>query len=363
MTGSAAAAFSRVRGASGPTPTRLLIVDDSPIARAVLSRMLAPHPEFEVSAVAGSAEEAIAALAAAPVDVVLLDIEMPGASGLEVLPAILATGARVLVVSSACEEGAEAAVSAMALGAADTLAKPGAGAAAGRFSEELLDRLRRIGGPAANAAAAAPGYGSIRLRAAPAARLGCLALGASTGGLHAIAAFLRGLPPVIGAPIVVTQHLPPVFIPFFARQIESACGRRTLVAEEGRPLAAEEVVLAPGDAHLRLARRGGRVVVALDSAPAPSGCVPSVDSMLASVAETFGPAAIGVVLSGMGRDGLDGSRCIVERGGAVYVQDKESCAVWGMPRVVAEAGLASAVLPPSALALRIGGSLSGAPWR
>ena len=362
MTPAASAAIPRGARAGVPPPIRLMIVDDSPVARSVLSRMLAQRPEFEVAALAGSADEALTALAAAPVDIVLLDLEMPGAGGLDVLPGILAAGARVLVVSSACEDGAEAAVRALALGAADTLAKPGTGAFAGGFSEELADRLRRIGGGVPGASPAAAGA-AIRLRPAPEGHLGCLAIGASTGGLHAIAAFLRSLPAAVGAPIVVTQHLPPVFIPFFARQIEAACGRRTAVAEDGLPVEAEAVLLAPGDAHLRLRRRGGRVVAALDTNPVPTGYLPSVDVMLAAAAETYGPSAVGVVLSGMGRDGLEGAQHIVERGGAMFAQDKESSAVWGMPRVVAEAGLASFVLPPAELARRVGAAFAGAPWR
>ena len=341
-----------------------MIVDDSPVARAVLTRMLAGYAEFEVVALAANAGEALDALLSVRVDIVLLDLEMPGRSGLDALPEILrrGQGARVLVVSSICDEGAEAAVKALALGAADTLPKPGAGKFAGRFADELADRLRRIG-PVGRSALATGGDPAIRLRPAVDHRLGCLALGASTGGLHAVTGILKALPAMIGAPILVTQHLPSVFMPFFARQIEAACGRRTRLAEAGMLLQAEDVILAPGDAHLALDQQGSRIRVRLDKAAAESLCLPSVDVMLSSVADVYGRSGVGVVLSGMGRDGLEGARRLVDRAGTVFVQDQETSAVWGMPRVIAEAGLASAVLPPADIARRISARVEASQWK
>jgi two-component system chemotaxis response regulator CheB len=341
-----------------------MIVDDSSIARAVLSRMLAGHKEFEVVALAGNAGEAIDALKSVRVDIVLLDVEMPGTTGLEALPEILrlGAGARVLIVSSLAEDGAEYAVKALALGAADTLPKPGTGNFAGRFSEILAERLRRIG-PAEPAAEPRHGSGKpVRLRAAPDGRIGCIALGASTGGLHAITEFLRALPAMVGAPLLVTQHLPAIFMPYFARQLQAASGRATRVAEDGLLLQPEEILLAPGDAHLGLEQRGGRIHARLSHGPSASGCLPSVDVMLAAAADVYGKSAVGVMMSGMGRDGLAGSARIVERGGAMLVQDRLSSAVWGMPRAVAEAGLACAVLPPVDLARRLGARATGESW-
>jgi two-component system chemotaxis response regulator CheB len=311
--------------------------------------MLAAFSDFEIVATAADAAEALRLLPQTQVDIVLLDLEMPGESGLEALPEIvrLGRGARVLIVSAFCDGAAEAAVEAVGPGAAETLPKPGAESFSGRFSEVLADRLRRMGRrePAPEPAAAPD--------APPEARLGCLAIGASTGGLHAVTALLRALPARVGAPILITQHLPAVFVPFFARQVEAASGRIVRIAEDGLQLAPEEVVLAPGDAHIRLEQKGAGVFVRLDRATAPGGCVPSVDVMLDSVAGTYGRAALGVMLSGMGRDGLTGSREVIARGGTIMAQDRQSCAVWGMPRAVAEAGLASAVLPPAGLAARI----------
>lgn len=334
-----------------------MIVDDSTVARAVLSRMIAAHDDFEIVALAGSAREALDALRTVRADVILLDVEMPGGSGLEALPEIIrmGKGARVLIVSSMAERGAETTVQALALGAADTLPKPGIGNFAGRFSAILADRLRRIGRAAREAELSAPSAEAptVRLRDMADGPLKCVALAASTGGLPALFEFLRPLPRKIGAPILVTQHLPPVFMSHFARQLTAASGRKARVVDGGDLLEDDVLHVAPGEAHLCVERSVEGVRVRLDVRRVASGCRPSADPMLASVAEVFGPEAVGVMLSGMGRDGLIGSRRLIDRGGAMLAQDRHSAAVWGMPRAVAEAGLASALLPPADLARRI----------
>ena len=347
-------------------PLRLMIVDDSTVARAVLSRMVGANKDFALIAVAGSAVEAIDSLKAVKVDIILLDVEMPGGNGLDALPDILRAGrgARVLIVSSMAEEGAETTVRALSLGAADALPKPGAGIFGGRFSDILAERLRRIGRAARQPDPAAGGDGDpIRLRPMNDSVLNCVALGSSTGGFHALTGFLRVLPVEIGAPILVTQHLPAVFMTSFARQLEAASGRLARVAEEGQVLRHDVIHVAPGDAHLCVRRCGSEVQIRLDRKAAPSGCLPSVDPMLESVASAFGDGAIGVILSGMGRDGLAGGRQLVEKGGAILAQDRSTSAVWGMPRAVAEAGLASAVLPPSDLARRVAIRAGVTSWR
>lgn len=356
------------RRSDGPAAPliRLMIVDDSEVARAVLSRMVAVHEEFEIVATAGNAGDALDALKTVSVDIIILDVEMPGASGLEALPDIIRAGqgARVLIVSSMAEHGAETSVRALALGAADALPKPGIGNFAGRFAEVLAERLRRIG-PVDRAAAPAVDEPDlpITLRDMGEGELGCVALGASTGGLHALFAFLRALPERIGAPILVTQHLPAIFMPHFARQLESASGRIAHVAEDRDLLVPEHIHVAPGDAHLCVERDGLHVRVRLDRKRAQSGCLPSCDPMLASVARAYGRDAVGVLLSGMGRDGAHGARLIVDEGGAILAQDRHSAAIWGMPRAVAEAGLASAVLPPAELARRVGQRAQVPAWR
>jgi two-component system chemotaxis response regulator CheB len=356
--GSAAAEAQREEA-----PIRLMIVDDSPIARAVLSRMLSYHRDFEVVAIASNAAEALEALRSVRVDIVLLDVEMPGTTGLDALPSILqqGRGAQVLIVSSNCEDGAEATVRALALGAADTLPKPGTGNFSGRFADVLAERLRRIGRAAPSASATpSPTY---RLRPPSEQAPRCLALGASTGGIHALIELLKALPPRLGAPILVTQHLPALFVPFFARQLAAGAVRHAEVAEDGMPVEPDRILVAPGDAHLLLVRDGHQLRVRLDRTPTGSGCLPSLDPMLASAAAIYGKGLCAVVLSGMGRDGLSGSGRVADEGGTVLVQDRDTSAVWGMPRAVAEAGLASAVLPPAQIGAMIARSIQGGSWR
>lgn len=342
-------------------PIRLMIVDDSAVARAVLARMISQDPAFEiVDAVAGAAE-ALDRLdrLAEPLDVILLDIEMPGRSGIAVLPELIARsgGARVLIVSALADDGAAATVEALTLGAADTLAKPGRGSFGGQFSEILRDRLQRLGrldgagaaAPGRPAAAPRPALPAARLRAGH-RRLDCVAIGASTGGLHAIAALLRALPVAFDVPILITQHLPSAFMPFFADQMQGLSGRRAMIAREGMPIQPGRLHIAPGHAHLCVEDRDGRVAVRLPQHRSETGCLPSVDPMFSSAASVYGAGAVGVVLSGMGRDGSAGARDLVDAGADVFAQDIASSVIWGMPGSVARGGLASAVLPPAGIA-------------
>jgi two-component system chemotaxis response regulator CheB len=180
-----------------------------------------------------------------------------------------------------------------------------------------------------------------------------LAIGASTGGIHAIGVLFQALPKRIGVPILITQHLPVPFMPVFARQLRAVTNREALVAEDGMPLLPDRVLLAPGDAHLTVDRSENLAVVRLLRGPSSSGCLPSVDPMFASIGAAYGPSALGVILTGMGRDGVEGAARLVASGGSILAQDEASCAVWGMPRAVLEAGLACAVLPPDKIARRI----------
>ncbi len=346
---------------------RLMIVDDSTIARAVLSRMVESDDAFEIAAVAGTAEDAIDALRAVNVDIVLLDLEMPGAGGLKMIPDILkaAGGARVMICSSLADDRAEQTVAALALGATDTMPKPGTGRFNGRFAEVLVAKLKAIGFADHHPPLAEPiklqGYGPLRAMAAD--PISVLAIGASTGGIHAIASLFQSLPPRIGVPILVTQHLPSPFMQVFARQLGIAARRETLVAEDGMKLVPDRIILAPGDAHLTVESDSGGHVVKLVRDPAPSGCLPSVDPMFASVAVEFGGSAVGAILTGMGRDGVEGAARIVACGGSVLAQDEASCAVWGMPRAVIEAGLACAVMAPEKMGRRIASRTEDSPCK
>lgn len=366
-----ALATSRGRhGASGEPRRRrirLMIVDDSMIARAVLSRIVESDSEFEIAAVAGTAEDAIEALHQVRVDTILLDLEMPGAGGLKLIPDIVRAsgGARVMIVSSQSNEGAEATVRALADGAADAMPKPGTGRFNGHFAEVLLAKLKTLGRadqqPPLPEPIALQGFGPLRAMTVDPA--GVLAIGASTGGIYSLSAFFQALPPKIGIPILVTQHLPTPFMPVFARQLGVAARREALVAQDGMPLVADRILVAPGDAHLTIEGTGSGHVVKLLGRRSASGCLPSVDPMFASAGAAFGPTALGIILTGMGRDGLEGAAELVAHGGSILAQDEASCAVWGMPRAIIEAGLASAVMPPDKMARRVASRTGDAPCK
>jgi len=306
----------------------------------------------------------------------VLDVEMPGKDGLTALPEILAAshGARVLIVSSAAEAGASATVRALTLGAADTLLKPMAGNFAGEFAHKFVDALLRIGhanhqadpqGKSASGAAPRPVVAApmIALRPAKTGKVACLAIGASTGGLHALSGFLRTLTPEFTAPILITQHLPPPFMPYFAAQLRDISGRPTSVAGDGARLVPGQMLVAPGEGHIRLARRGANIVVRIDPAPAASRCMPSVDPMFEAMAEIYGAEGVGVVLTGMGRDGTIGAEAMVSAGADILAQDMSTSVVWGMPGSVAQAGLASLVMPPEELARHVCNRAAGAAWK
>ncbi|NIJ08890.1 two-component system chemotaxis response regulator CheB [Sphingomonas vulcanisoli] len=351
-------------------PIRVLIVDDSIVARAVLARILAPELGFEVAGQCATAEAAIDFVNRQSVEIIVLDLNMPGLSGLDAIPQLIArsNGARVLIVSSAAGTGAVATVMALRLGAADTLLKPATGALGGAFADTLIETILRIAA-SEGAATPPPAIETVPGSAGVAARadaVGCVAIGSSTGGVHALASFFAAYPFRASAPILVTQHLPTPFMPFFARQLGEMTGRPTRLAVDGMPVLPGTVLLAPGDGHLQLARSRGHVHVKIGRQSAPSGCMPSVDPMLESVSEVYGEKGLAVILSGMGRDGVIGGRTLADSGGEVVAQDAASSVVWGMPGAVAKAGIAQIVLPPADLARHVEGRVLAkeqTPWR
>ncbi|MEM7703335.1 MAG: chemotaxis-specific protein-glutamate methyltransferase CheB [Pseudomonadota bacterium] len=353
---------------------RVMIVDDSLTVRTIFKRMVESDPAMEVVATASSAERAIAQLDTSAVDVILLDLEMPGMGGLEALPELLkgTAGGQVLVVSSLTQDGAEHTVSALSMGAADTMLKPRPGGFNEDYRSQLLGKIRALGEGLTNsedsgeeldaqsevrrsASVAKTAAGILKLTKAPEV----IAIGASTGGIHALNIMLRRLTPDFDTPILITQHLPSSFIPVFARQVEMACARPAVIADDGTEIRRGEVAIATGHGHMTVRRRGDRLVTRTSAEAAPSGCLPSVDPMFASLAEACEDRVLGIILSGMGRDGLEGAKALVEAGGTLIAQDAETSAVWGMPGAVAKAGLASLVASPE----DIGNSLMSAVIR
>lgn len=352
-----------------PEPTartvRVMLVDDSLVVRSILERIVDQQPALQVCASVASAHDALAFLAREPVDVVVLDIEMPGMNGIDALPHILerAARARVLILSSNCVEGGPAAIEALALGASDTLAKPGRGSFSGRFADVLTDRILSLGHqqdyPAPLPVAARRAPPPVALAVEGDQPLECIAVAASTGGIPAFANFLAHLDPRITAPILLTQHLPDAFMEFYAKQIATMTDRRALVAADGMVIEPGHIYLAPGDAHILVVAHGRRKIIALDHRAVDNGCCPSADPMFGSVAEVYGKSGVGVVLSGMGRDGAAGAARLKQAGGTVFAQAPESCVIWGMPGAVAKAGVAAATLNPDAIALMLGSFLPG----
>ncbi len=349
------------------TAARVLIVDDSVVARTVMARLIEANGRFSVVSGVANAGAALQFLQRETVDFILLDIEMPGVDGLTALPDLLVAGkgAKVVIVSSSADEGGAAAIQALALGAAETLVKPGASGMANRFGTALVEKLEKLCEPSplpspaiplrpesrvAGASTARPDVAERRAPHATADEYDIVAIGASTGGIHALSQLLRALPVSFRLPILVTQHLPASFMPYFAAQLAVLSGRPCDVAIDRLRIRPGRLIIAPGDAHMKCVKLSdGGAAIRLVDMPVASGCLPSVDPMLASIADVYGARALAIMLSGMGRDGAEGARRVHEAGGCVVAQDQASSVVWGMPGAVVASGVAAAVLPPDAI--------------
>ncbi|MXP62329.1 chemotaxis-specific protein-glutamate methyltransferase CheB [Roseomonas sp. M0104] len=356
-----------------------MLCDDSSTVRSVFARLLETDPSVQVVARAGDGRQALEALRAMSPEtrphVVLLDLEMPVMDGMTALPLLLKAqpGLAVIVASALTQRGAEATMAAMRAGAADYVPKPSAatgGMNDPTFRADLLAKVkgwaRMRGGnaerpaspraplrpaPARPAAAqpAAPARATYGLRRQP--RL--LAIGSSTGGPQALAAFVRRLTTPVPVPIVVVQHMPAGFTAMLADHLARLNGPAAAEAKDGETLRAGRIYVAPGDRHLLVESGAGGLVARLNSDPPENFCRPAVDPMLRSAAAACEGRVLAVILTGMGQDGMLGCKAVAAGGGMVLAQDEASSVVWGMPGAVAKAGLAEALLPPEQLAERV----------
>jgi two-component system chemotaxis response regulator CheB len=368
---------SRLPEPTPQDPVRVLLVDDSLVVRGLMARILGEEPAIRVVASVGNGQLAIDRLRHTPADVVVLDIEMPVMDGITALPRLLEIdrSLRVIIASTLSTRNAQISIRCLEAGAADYIPKPSAnreisGFAGGSdaFRRELVAKVLAHGGqrrrserrdpplPRDAQAASPPPTGSPRSLASRKPSLSMprvLAIGSSTGGPQALQAFLKGLGPQVRLPILITQHMPPMFTTILAKHIAAHTGIACAEAEDGEPLQPGRAYLAPGDYHMLVETRASGPVLRLTQEPPVNFCRPAVDVMYGSVARCFGAAALAVVLTGMGCDGLKGGDDIVRAGGTVLAQDEKSSVVWGMPGAVATAGLCSAVLPLAELSLLV----------
>ena len=349
---------ARVAGA----PARVMVCDDSVVVRSAITNILQAHEDIEVVARVSNGQAAVDALKQNNVDVVVLDIEMPIMDGLTALPLLLAHSPqlRVIMASSLTTRGAEIAFRALRMGAADTLAKPSSSSLNGdqAFGPELvakvlgLARLGRSERGETSAEATLPHV--LRPAGTKAPRL--LAIGSSTGGPNALFALVQQIGPRFPLPIVLTQHMPASFTPILAQQLDRL-GLPCSEAREGDKLVPGRILLAPGDRHLLIRRGGIGMTAQISDGPPENFCRPSVDPMLRSSCEAADGRVLTVILTGMGQDGLQGSRQVVQAGGSVIAQDEATSVVWGMPGAVTRAGLAHAVLPLSKIGAKLASML------
>lgn len=332
---------------------RVLVVDDSVVIRRLLTDILTQDPEIEIVGTAPNGKIALAKLPQVNPDLVTLDIEMPEMNGLETITALRKDYPKlpVIMFSTLTERGAQATLHALASGASDYVTKPAnvGSMAAGmqNVREQLLPKIKAF---CANIGAPPPASRSRSVARPPSSnskRIELVVIGASTGGPQALTAVLRALPASFPVPIVVVQHMPPVFTQHFAARLNQECALRVSEARDNDHLVPGEVLIAPGNFHVQVVRRGVELQVQLQQEPPENSCRPAVDVLFRSAAQTLGPYSLGVVLTGMGQDGLRGAQELVRAGSTVFAQDQETSIVWGMPRGVTEAGLAAQVLPLS----------------
>ncbi len=375
---------------------RVLIADDSSVTRRIVSESLSREADLEIVGAAQDGEEAIAFFKAQKPDVVLLDVDMPTVNGIEALKAIrkLNDSVPVIMFSTLTVRGGEATLDALAAGATDYAAKPtGVGhldKAMSYLKQEVVPKVRMWGSRyklrlekgagiappervqpsrAANASRGTSSFTVTAPKAPPAATMpprrrsgpvNCLAIGASTGGPNALAELIGRLPRDLEVPVLIVQHMPPVFTQLLAERLDRGSRLTVKEAFDGAVVRPGEAWVAPGDFHMVVTRQGTETLLRTNQQAAENSCRPAVDVLFRSVADVYGASSLAVVLTGMGRDGTIGCQALSKCGAGILVQDEASSVVWGMPRSVYEAGLAESVLNINDLAAAITTRIRGA---
>ncbi len=343
---------------------RVLITDDSVGIRKILSDVIKSDPDLEVVGLAANGKIALAKIAQVQPDIVTLDVEMPVMDGLEALAEIRKTNPKlpVIMFSTLTERGAEATLDALALGANDYVTKPsnvsGFAEAMEHVRAHLIPRIKAFvtiaptpEAPAAAAPAApapapvAPPPVAPRRRPAQRRRIDIVAIGVSTGGPNALGDLMPAFPRDFPVPIVIVQHMPPVFTKSLADRLSAKSAIDVYEGQEGDVVKPGTAWLAPGGFHMVLNADGTKTTIGLHEGPQENSCRPAADVLFRSVAARYGPHVLGIVMTGMGKDGLLGSELITNGGGIIWVQDEASSVVWAMPGFIANAGLAERVLP------------------
>ncbi len=398
---SIAVASPSPRPESGHESIRVMVVDDAVVVRGLLARWIEAETGLQIVGSMRSGREAIEQLERANPDVVILDVDMPDTDGITALPLLLEKKRDLVVImaSTLTRRNAEISLRALSLGAADYIPKPQTTreiTTSTSFRRELIDKIKALGSRQKQRAAAPPVSliplapvalrtiehieepalrripspslapqedgipGTLKLRPLPLMPPRVLLIGASTGGPQALNRFLANVSGVIDqAPVLLVQHMPPTFTTILGEHLTRAIGRPAREAIDGEEIRAGQVYIAPGGRHMRVARRDGTPVIAIDDGPLVNFCKPAVDPLFDSAAEIWGNKNLAVVLTGMGSDGTRGAATLVAAGGTVIAQDEESSVVWGMPGSVANAGLCSAVLPLDHIAPKIVRLFSG----
>ncbi len=329
------------------TIARVMVCDDSAVIRGAITRILEADPAVRVVARASNGQAAIEEVNRRAVDVLVLDIEMPVMDGMTALPLLLKAdpGLKVIMASTLTTRGADIALRALRLGAADYVPKPSAVHGDEVFRVELLAKVKGLARLRQRAKGPARDSHTLRLHAAPIMAPRLLAVGSSTGGPQALFTLVQGLGKTLNVPVVLTQHMPATFTPILAEHITKLGAMPCAEAKDGEALQVGRIYLAPGDRHLLVEMSRGGLHARVNSDPPENFCRPSVDPMLRSAAVACEGRVLVAMLTGMGQDGLVGTRRVVEAGGGAVAQDEATSVVWGMPGAVATAGLCQAVLP------------------